>query len=165
MIPRYQGYRERIVSELDQIRRAAGKAEEAFNAAEQGGSKQPFFLDSAALNLHAFYNGVERLLEMLARELDGTVPTGPSWQRELLEQMSLSIPDVRPVVIRAETRAALEEYSRFRHIVRNIYVWEFDPSKIGDLVHGLPSVLRDLEADLEQFRQFLDAAGHADETG
>ncbi len=163
MIPRYQVYRERIVHELQDINRAAEKAQHAFQLASRGGADESLYLDSTALNLHGFYHGVERLLEWLAVDLDGAVPGGSMWHRDLLSQMELAIPNVRPAVIRAETRVALEEFLKFRHVVRNVYTWEFSGGRIKDLIDRLPQTLRDLESDLERFRQFLDAAGHADE--
>ncbi len=163
MIPRYQLFRERIATEWRQIRRAAEKAENAFRNAATGGQNESFYLDSAALNLHGFYNGLERLFESLAHDLDDGVPSGAAWHRELLLQMEMQVPKVRPAVIRSTTRVALEEYLRFRHIVRNIYTWDFEIPRMKDLIDHLPQTLRDLEADLERFREFLDAAGRADE--
>ena len=78
--------------------------------------------------------------------------------------MTIAVPDVRPAVIRVTTRDALEEYLRFRHIVRNLYTWEFESGRIADLMNRLPQALQDLEADLEKFREFLNAAKHADES-
>jgi HepT-like protein len=165
VIPRYQVFRERITTDLGDVRRAAEKAMSAFRAAKRGGPDETFYLDSAALNLHGFYNGVERLFEWLAREIDGTVPSGASWHRELLAQLELAVPAVRPAVIGPTTRAGLEEYLRFRHLVRNLYTCDFAPAKMQELIDGLPSTLQALEADLDQFRQFLAAAAQADETG
>lgn len=164
MIPRYQVFRERITTDLADVHRAAERASSAFRRAKVGGPEETFYLDSAALNLHGFYNGVERLFEWLAREIDGTVPGGSSWHRELLAQLELAVPTVRPAVIRPTTRRALEEYLRFRHLVRNLYTWDFAPTKMQELIDELPSTLQALETDLDQFRQFLAAAAHADET-
>ncbi len=163
MIPRYQVYRERIANELRDVTRAAEKARHAFQLANRGGADESLYLDSTALNLHGFYSGVERLFEWLAKEFDGTVPSSFMWHRELLSQMELVIPNIRPAVIRTETRVALEEFLKFRHVVRNVYTWEFSGGRIKDLIDRLPQTLRDLEIDLARFREFLTAAGHADE--
>jgi len=163
MIPRYHVFRERLANELKQIHRAADKAQRAFQSAARGGQSESFDLDAAALNLHGFYNGVERILEWVAREFDGTIPGGPAWHHELLEQMEMAIPTVRPAVIRPTTRVALVEYLGFRHIVRNLYTWDFDPPRLKRLIDALPQTLADLDTDLQQFSAFLDAAGHADE--
>ena len=76
MIPRYRVYSQRIVSDWADVQRAAEKAIQAIHGAKKGGADESFYLDSAALNLHGFYNGVERLFEWLARELDDTKPSG-----------------------------------------------------------------------------------------
>ncbi len=163
MIGRYRVLYARIQSELADIRRAADKAQTAFQRSKQGGPDESFYLDAAALNLHGFYNGVERLFEWIAREVDGTVPGGAAWHRELLAQMELAIPDVRPPVIQPATRARLEEYVRFRHIVRNLYTWDFAPDRISELVQHLQPTLVDLQADFDRFGKFLTSAGQADE--
>ncbi|MEW5720223.1 MAG: hypothetical protein AB1817_16490, partial [Chloroflexota bacterium] len=91
------------------------------------------------------------------------VPSGSAWHRQLLAQMQAAIPTVRPAVIRPMTYAALVEYLGFRHIVRNLYTWDFDLPRLSRLIDALPQTLADLDADLQQFSTFLDAAGHADE--
>jgi len=58
--------------------------------------------------------------------------------------------------------AQLDEYLRFRHLVRNLYTWNFEADKLGNLVTGLPSILAALEGDLAAFGEFLEAASHAD---
>ncbi|NJL59681.1 MAG: hypothetical protein HC887_08600 [Desulfobacteraceae bacterium] len=73
-------------------------------------------MDGAALNLHGFYTGVENIFEDIARYLDGDIPKGADWHKQLLLQLSAEIPAVRPRVICQETRFCLEEYRSFRHI-------------------------------------------------
>jgi len=164
MIPRYLVLKERIEAELADIDRAAEKAAQAYEAAERGGPDQAFFLDSVAMNLHSFYNAVERILELLSRELDGGLPTGPAWHRDLLTQMALQVGGVRPPVLREKTAASLGEYLRFRHLVRNLYTWNFQGDKLAELVTRLDGVLSDLKADLAGFGRYLVAASRADET-
>jgi hypothetical protein len=162
MIPRYFVLRRRIESELEDVRRAAAKAGRAFERARRMNQDADYYLDSTAINLHGFYNGVERIFEGIAREIDGGLPEGPNWHRELLAQMALDVTALRPAVLRAHTANRLDEYLRFRHLVRNLYTWNFDADKLDALVAGLPGVLADLEADLTLFGGFLEAAGHAD---
>lgn len=163
MIPRYLVLRERIEAELVDVERAAGKAAQAYKQARQSEDQRTFFLDSVAINLHSFYNGVERMFELLARELDGGLPSGPAWHRDLLAQMTLKVEGVRPAVIRTETASRLEEYLRFRHLVRNLYTWSFEQDKLAGLVEGLQPLLVDLRADLTTLGRYLEAASRADE--
>ena len=55
-------------------------------------------MDAAALNLHGFYAGIERLLEVMADGTDRAKPAEPAWRRELLQQMTAETPGVRPAV-------------------------------------------------------------------
>lgn len=164
MIPRFQVLSQRIAVELAQVARAADKARQAFESGKHGGRDETFFYDSTALNLHGFYNGVERIFEAIAHDIDQAPPGGAAWHRDLLAQMEWELPGVRPRVIRAETRAALEEYLRFRHLVRNLYTWDFIPNKLEELTSHLAQTVMDLQTDLESFRQFLASASRADET-
>jgi len=163
MIARYRLLRERIKAELSDVRRGAEKATQAYQAARRDERQRTFFLDSVAINLHGVYNGIERILEWLAREVDEGLPAGPNWHRDLLMQMTLQVEGLRPAVIRSQTAHGLEEYLRFRHLVRNLYTWNFEADKLAELIARLPHVLADLEVDLEHFGPFLEVASTADE--
>ena len=65
--------------------------------------------------LHDFSSGVERIFVRIAGELNGGVPQAERWHQELLGDMVLEIPKVRPAVIDADLATALGEYLRFRH--------------------------------------------------
>jgi len=163
MISRYHILAERIEAELADVRRGAEKAAQAHQMAQRDAHHQTFYLDSVAINLHGVYNGIERIFEWIAREVDGGVPAGPYWHRDLLMQMTLEVKSLRPAVIRSQTAHDLEEYLRFRHLVRNLYTWNFEAGKLAALVVGLPRTLTELETDLERFGRFLKAASVADE--
>ena len=78
---------------------------------------QDLYLDSAALNLHDFYAGLERIFSQIASTVDGNVPTGHEWHRDLLRQMSVALHQMRPPVLTDEPIKALEEYKN---------IWGFD---------------------------------------
>ena len=46
--------------------------------------------------LHDFYSGIERVFRRIADEVDGGVPQGEQWHRQLVTDMTLEIPGVRP---------------------------------------------------------------------
>ena len=77
---------------------------------------------------------------------------------ELLENMTLDLPGVRPPLLRIETAYALEEFLRFRHLFRNLYGFELEWPKIRSLLDRLPETWSAVEVDLERFVAFLDAA-------
>jgi hypothetical protein len=144
----------RIRGELDELKRVIARAQEGWNRAQR--SSDDFYLDGVALNLHGFYAGLERLFEMIAAIVDGAVPQGANWHQVLLEQMSADSPPMRPAVISDKTREALDEYRGFRHIVRNVYTFKFDPVKMQRLVQGLPGVFSQARAELSAFADFLE---------
>jgi hypothetical protein len=164
MINRYSVLHERLQIEWQDVHQAAEKAMDAYQQLTPERPNTAIYLDSIALNLHGFYNGLERIFEWLARQIDGTIPEGASWHRDLLQQMSFAVPNVRPSVIQPETRILLEEFLGFRHVVRNLYTWHFEPEKISSLVAQLPETVAALDADFAHFRRFLNAATHADES-
>jgi len=137
------------------------RAQEGWRRAQR--SADDFYLDSVALNLHGFYAGLERLFELIAATVDGTVPRGANWHQMLLEQMATEVSHVRPAVISEETRAALDEYRGFRHVVRNVYTFKFDPMKLQKLVEEVPQVLSQVRAEMLAFADFLEHRALRDE--
>jgi hypothetical protein len=108
--------------------------------------------------VHDFYTGAERVFETIAPELNGGIPAGPAWHRELLESMTLDLPSIRPPVITRATAGKLAEFLRFRHLFRNLYGFELEWPRLQALVARLPDAWRALDADLRRFLGFLDAA-------
>lgn len=117
------------------------------------------YYDGAALNLHGFYSGVERIFEDIARTVDKSLPKGEEWHQGLVLQMSADIPSIRPSVITRETRDLLDEYRGFRHVVRNVYAFRFRPSRIEELAAGLEGCFIKLKADLTVFCDYLEEVG------
>jgi len=71
--------------------------------------------------VHDLYTGVERAFQKIALELDGGLPKGERWHKDLLDHMALELKGIRPPVIDASLRDKLDEYLRFRHIFRSVY--------------------------------------------
>lgn len=117
---------------------------------------QDVYLESVALNLHGFYSGMERLLELIARQVDQSLPDGEMWHRDLLLQMA-SEQSVRPAVISQKLIPALDELRRFRHLVRNVYTFNLSPEKMKGLLDVLPEVWANLKIELLAFADYLDA--------
>lgn len=157
MITQYHILQQRLITEWANVRAAAEKAQAAY---AEGGA---YHVDAAALSLHGFYSGTERLFEWIARQVDGSLPQGAAWHRELLQQMTLNVPGVRPPVIQSATAKLLEDYLGFRHVVRNLYTWDLEPAKVKRLIERVPETIQALEADLDSFGRFLAAASQADE--
>jgi len=146
----------RIRQELAELERVVARTERAIAAARQRPEDQDLYLDSAALNLHDYYAGLERIFRQIAATVDQSVPSGHDWRRELLRQMVVSLPQIRPQVLSAEAAKAIDEYLRFRHIVRNIYTFEIDPDRVEDLVQRLRPSFEQTRTELLAFADFLE---------
>jgi hypothetical protein len=101
--------------------------------------------------LHDFYTGIEKIFEDIAKEVDRRIPMGDGWHSELLHQMTLDIPGLRPPVITHHTEKKLREYLAFRHLFRKRYGFELDWLKIKKLLITLPGIISLLKKDIEIF--------------
>lgn len=156
MIESYLVLAERIRKELDDLERLVARANRAMSTAKKNQQDADLFLDSASLNLHDVYSGLERVFKQIAATVDGTVPTSAEWHRELLEQMGLDLPKIRPPILTQVAIQSLDEYLRFRHVVRNVYTFSFDPERIGRLVKGMDAVFDQVKQELSAFADFLE---------
>jgi hypothetical protein len=152
---------ERIRGEITDLEQLVQRIQHAWSRVQKLSDEQDAYLDSVALNLHGFYSGLERLFELIARHVDRDLPTGKIWHRQLIQQMARDLTDVRPAVISAESAAALDEFRRFRHLVRNIYTFNLDPDKMVSLVTVLPSLFSQIKAELLGFSNFLEELAKA----
>ena len=114
------------------------------------------FIDAAALNLHGFYAGLERLFELIADVIDQAKPPGDHWHQDLLRQMATEISEVRPAVLSPESRNRLDRYRGFRHVVRNIYAFNFDVEQLGLLVRELQPTFERAASEMLAFADFLE---------
>lgn len=100
---------------------------------------------------------MERLFELIARQVDSSLPEGATWHRDLLQQMAQDLPESRPAVISQESAAILDEFRRFRHLVRNVYTINLTPAKMEGLLQILPGFWPKLRAELLAFANYLEA--------
>ena len=159
MIQPYLVLAERIRSELSDLEKLVSRAERAITASQSRPEDQDLFIDSAALSLHDLYSGLERIFRQIAATVDNQVPSDLEWHRELLRQMSVEQPGLRPAVISNVSVSALDEYLRFRHVLRNIYAFSFIPSQIERLVYQFKPVFAQVRSELSTFSDFLEQVG------
>ena len=145
----------RIISELKELSVLAKRAEQGLKKAKE--KNDDYYLDSVALNLHSIYSGLERIFERIATAIDSSLPSGTNWHRELLNQMAIEVPGIRPAVISSDLKEKLEEYRGFRHVVRNVYTYRLKPEKIEGLVSMLNTVMAKIETDINGFAKFLQS--------
>ena len=90
------------------------------------------------------------MLLLISRMVNGGTPAqGEGWNRRLLERMAMAT-DTRPAVLNEATQVELQEYLRFRHLVRNLYADELRVEPIQRLIEQLQSTWPKLEADIKE---------------
>jgi hypothetical protein len=153
----------RIRRELQELTQVVERTERIWQQGHSNGeSSDNYYVDAVALNLHGFYAGVERLLEVVAEGIDQTKPAGANWHRELLQQLSADIPGIRPAVLSPGCRDLLDRYRGFRHVVRNVYTFNLDPEQIGLLVQQLHFTMEQVSQDLVEFANLLEQLARSD---
>lgn len=75
-----------------------------------------------AAAIEKIYSGCERVLELIAKQLDEQpIPKSDDWHRQLLLRMRNEWPGIRPPVLGDETYRLLNDLRSFRHRQRNTY--------------------------------------------
>jgi len=95
--------------------------------------------------VETIYSGMEEILKSLAANIDGSVPEGREWHRQLLDQMSVSLPNVRPAVLSSDLSRQLSELLSFRHVVRHRYGMELDPARVAAMAEKTVAVFSTFE--------------------
>ena len=100
--------------------------------------------------LHSFYNGLENVFEIIAKNIDGNVPNGNKSHQELLHQMA-SENSLRNEILNEELYLKLREYATFRHFYRHAYSFQLNWQKMKPLIENLHIVWNEVKINLENF--------------
>jgi len=155
----YRSVAARIRQEVPELERVAQRASRAWALASRDGDD--LFVDAAALNIHGFYVGLERIFTLVAQRIDASLPGGPNRHQDLLRQMTAEMPGVRAAVLSSDLFPTLDRYRGFRHVVRNVYAYVLDPRLVAVLVDDLPETSERVRVQLEAFADALEAIAEA----
>ena len=113
--------------------------------------EKPDLFDMTILGsvLHSFYNGIENIFEMIAKNIDKNVPSGNKSHQELLHQMA-SENSNRKEVISEELFLKLREYATFRHYYRHAYSFQLKWEKLEPLINNMFDVWREVKETLKK---------------
>lgn len=114
-----------------------------------------FIETTIANDLTDVYCGIERIFERIANEVDGHLPRGSMWHKNLLEQMTRHRPERQPVISES-TSNQLENLLKFRHKVRNIYGIELRYDDTLDHAEIIGELFDDVSTDLNTFTNSLE---------
>lgn len=142
---------ERIADERRKIERTVEEIKVRLKKMEEASAEDLADLkDLVAMRLPVFYMGVENIFKRIAEEIDLDEPQGKNWHIDLLQQMSTSRAS-RPSVISEKTTAALTLLLKFRHRIRNIYVFELEIEKTVENAQQVCNIFDDLSTELDVF--------------
>lgn len=130
--------KEQVNFKLNDIDRLFSEYELIFKKIEV---EEPDLFDMTILGsvLHSFYNGLENIFEIIAKNIDRNVPSGNKSHQELLHQMA-SENGFRSEVISEDLYLKLREYATFRHFYRHAYSFQLNWEKMKPLVDNISSV-------------------------
>ncbi len=103
--------------------------------------------------LHDSYNYCERIFRLIVGEINGAIPVGFEWHRQMLNKVTRKVEGLRPLVISERMASDLEEYLEFRHVFRNIYGFELLGDRIIRLKERYPHVFGSF---IKEVKNFLD---------
>ena len=149
-------FKAEIMDELENISRIVSIIEKRKKDIKKHGIDAEVYLDSLVHNIENYYMGIEEIFKRIAVFTDEGIPEGPRWHSILIKGIARNIPGVRPSVIKDETRELLDEYRKFRHLVRNIYTFNIVPEKVMKLAHGITKVFNALRKDIKEFLNIIE---------
>lgn len=119
--------------------------------------QKPAGIELSALGafLHSLYSGIENLFRRVAIELDGRLPEGADWHRQLLREMA-GATGRRPRVISEDLHDLLIQYLEFRHLFRNLYAFRLQWERMEALVLGAEGLVTALEGELAEFAKKME---------
>jgi hypothetical protein len=144
----------RLRTELDDLEQVVSRCERALRQSKL--TSDDLYFDSMALNVQGFYSGLERLFHLIASTIDGKVPRGEEWHKELLQQMRSQVSGLRPAVLSESTVKMLDEYRRIRHVVRVIYTHQLEHERLEELTNNLRPTHTAVRRELLAFADFLE---------
>ena len=147
---------ERSRGEITELDRVVDRAVSSWDHSQKHPHDRDIYLDSVALNLHSFYSGLEKIFQLVARNVDGVNLDSQTWHRDLLISLSQEYESARPALISPEYAEQLDEFRRFRHLVRNIYTTNIQPEKMKHLLATLPVLWAGVKEECLAFARFLD---------
>jgi hypothetical protein len=102
--------------------------------------------------LHSLYNAIEAYFLRIAKFFENNVDQH-TWHRDLLDRMTLEIPEVRPALLfEAGLIERIDELRRFRHLFRNLYKTRLRADKLGIVNQAARNIDTDF---LEPHRSFI----------
>lgn len=141
--------REQILFKINDIDKLFSEYELVFKKIEV---ETPDLFDMTILGsvLHSFYNGLENIFEIIAKNIDEKVPAGTKTHQELLRQMAIKN-EKRREILNEDLYLKLREYATFRHFYRHAYSFQLNWEKMKPLVEKVHFIWNEIRTILINF--------------
>ena len=115
-------------------------------------SKEPDNIEirSIASILHSFYNGVEKIFNLILENYNKEKPKGEDSHRKLLSILSNKT-NSRDFILSNDLVNKLNDYLGFRHFYRHAYGFQINHKLLKPLIDNLNDVYNDLKLILSNF--------------
>ncbi len=143
---------EMVERELSHLRRVVSEIKRSLPRLRQPNLRNVRLMSD---RLDDFHLGVERILERIIQQLDGQVPSGREWHKDLLDIATQEKEGVRPPILNLALRERLDNFWKFRHLARHRYADELLWSPILELAKQVPETFALFELALRNFFQSL----------
>lgn len=151
--PTYEKLERIVDNHLEKLRGEQERFRELMEGREPDDGPVDWQHEEAVANrLHNLYMGAEHIFKRIAKSIDGELPTGEQWHKDLLTQMSSPHED-RPPVIDDELRTKLLGFLQFRHFYREGYLVDIEWDEMTGLIDDFEDVLREVVDAVEQFME------------
>ena len=103
-----------------------------------------------ALILQSFYNGIEKIILLIIKDKDSSLPNGIKWHKELFDSTFIETKN-RTKIFREELKLPLNDYLKFRHFVRHTYGYQLKWEDMKSLLFDVDIIWENVKEDIKRF--------------
>ena len=114
--------------------------------------QEPDYVELCAVGsiIQSFYNGIENILLLIAKNMDNSVPNQGKWHSELLSVMCAKTEN-HNAVFSESLKTVLFDYMNFRHFFRHSYGYSIKWDKVSHLFLELENNWNKVKLELNTF--------------
>ncbi len=120
--------------------------------------------EGCAHHLCRMYNAFEQMGLRVAKAFENNIDDEQGWHSALLSRLTIKIEGVRPALVPAELKPALQELKAFRHVFVHAYELELDPEKLALLLKYAGRLAERLPPLAEEFIRQVAAEQGVDQS-
>lgn len=145
----YKELREDVLDEEKAIDETLGRLCEVRNKFDSQ-TKDYAIEPAMGTYLMNFYNGIENILKRISKDYYSSMPTGPSWHKELLA-LSTNPPEGKIAIFNHDIVEMLHPYRNFRHRFISGYGYQLKGEKMLELINNAELLWTDIKTAISGF--------------